>query len=260
MELDPQDQDIIKLLTKIKNGNGGYPEELLAARRQSYLKHMAEIGLGTGAGTELQHAAKTTGGAPTVPPASSVLLEAALVIAIIAEAVTVAYFYREKIADLFKTTTVASRTDEATPAPAVTTSLEIQGITPSPASTATVPSATLSASPTDMPAPVTSTPVPGVADENNPSSNNTHSGGAVIQSASTPAPNSSNSNSSSNTSNNNSDSNSNDNGNQGNHYGQTPKPERTKDSGNNNNNTNGSNNNNDNPPQDNNNQNNGHTP
>jgi hypothetical protein len=88
---------------------------------------------------------------------------------------------------------------EVTPPP-VHTELQIQGVTPSPPVTATLPSVTLSVSPTGTE--LTSTPVPGVVvDDNN-----------TISANSTPAPN----------------------GNNGNHYGQTPKPQRTKEPKNNN--------------------------
>ncbi|HEX9332478.1 MAG TPA: hypothetical protein VF896_11345 [Anaerolineales bacterium] len=215
MEFGPQDQDVIKLLTKLKNADVAYPKDMLAARRQSYLNRMADIGSGVGANGGMKNAAKNLSSS-SVSSITNTLLESALVIAIVAETSAVAYFYRDKVADFFKTITTASKIQEVTPPPAPTT-LKVQGVSPSPAVTSTLPSATILASPTGS---ATSTPIPGVTDLNN---------GGVNQANSTPVPN----------------------GNNGNHYGQTPKPERTKQSTGNNDNstTNNSNQNpNDKPP------------
>jgi hypothetical protein len=191
MGFDPQDKEIVRLLTKLKDTDGKYPPDLFAARRQGYLRQMGEIGLGIGVGVGTKNAVKSSK-APAFSSATSTVLESALVVAIVAEAGTVAYFYRDKLAELFQTITKEARGQEVTPPP-IHTELEIQGVTPSPAVTATLPSVTLSVSPTGTE--LTSTPVPGVAEENNTISGN-----------STPAPG----------------------GNNGNHYGQTPKPQRTK--------------------------------
>ena len=191
MGFDPQDKEIVRLLTKLKDTDGKYPPDLFAARRQGYLRQMGEIGLGIGVGVGTKNAVKS-GKAPAFSSATSTVLESALVVAIVVEAGTVAYFYRDKLAELFQTITKEARGQEVTPPP-IHTELEIQGVTPSPAVTATLPSVTLSVSPTGTE--LTSTPVPGVAEENNTISGN-----------STPAPG----------------------GNNGNHYGQTPKPQRTK--------------------------------
>ena len=238
MEFDPEDQDIVRLLTTLKNTEGEYPEHMFVARRHMYLKRMAEIGMGIGAGTGIEEVAKSTNPAPVAPTAST-LLETALVVAIIVETSAVAYFYRHELADFFQTITTDARVQEVTPLPVVTTATEIQGVTPSPAVTATIPSAVLSASPTELIVPVTDTPIPGVADEpgngaddnnvnnssaennGNNSPSNGHGGTTVDQPDSTPVPNVNNGNN-------------NNNGNQGNHYGQTPKPERTKENNGNN--------------------------
>src|SRR5215213_5500985 len=175
MGFDAQDKEIVRLLTKLKDTDRKYPSDLFAARRQGYLRQMGEIGLGIGAGAGIKNLAK--GG--KVPVLSS-------------ETGTVAYFYRDKLADLFQTITKEVDGQEITPPP-VHTELAIQGITPSPAVTATLPSSTLSASPTGTE--LTSTPPPGAVED------------TTISTNSTPAPNENN----------------------GNHYGQTPRPERTKD-------------------------------
>lgn len=201
MGFDAQDKEIVRLLTKLKDTDGKYPPDLLAARRQGYLKQMGEIGLGVGAGLKIKNALNGTK-APALSSATSTILESALVIAIAAETGAVAYFYRDKLVDLFQTITKETSSQEVTPPP-VHTELEIQGVRSSPAVTATLPSVTLSVSPTGTELTSTSTPMPGVVDEQN----------GTISADSTPAPN----------------------GNNGNHYGQTPKPQRTKEPENNNN-------------------------
>lgn len=227
MGFDPQDQEIIKLLAKLKNTGESYPENMLVARRQRFQRQMMEIGMGLGAGVALEQAgeaANASATSSTASSATSTLLETALVIAILVETGAVAYFYRDKIADFVRMNMTEARvqgvTDEASP-PVVTTSTEILGVTPSPAVTATTPFATLSASPTNPSVTVSSTPIPGIADEdsNAVSGSSTSVGSSQVEGASTPIP-----------SGNNTD-------NQGNHYGQTPKPERTKEKTDNNNNS-----------------------
>ncbi len=198
MGFDAQDKEIVRLLTKLKDTDGKYPPDLLAARRQGYLNQMGQIGLGIGVGAGIKNAINS-GKAPVLSSATSTILESALVVAIVAETGTVAYFYRDKLADIFKTINNEAGSHEITPPP-VATELGIQGVTPSPAVTATLPSVTLSVSPTGTE--LTDTPVPGVVEDNN-----------TISADSTQAPN----------------------GNNGHHYGQTPKPQRTKDPKGNNN-------------------------
>src|SRR5215207_6288235 len=108
MGSDSQDQDIIKLLTKLKAADGEYPENMLAAQRHNYLNRMAEIGLGIGVDMGIKNAVSNAKPL-SVPPLTGTLLEAALVVAIIAEASAVAYFYRDKLADFCQTMTTAPR-------------------------------------------------------------------------------------------------------------------------------------------------------
>jgi hypothetical protein len=219
MDVDPEDQEIIRLLTKIKEAEAEYPEHLLVERRRSYLKRMGEVSLGIPAETGIKDAPKDV--KPTnISPATTTLVETALVIAIIAEAGTVAYFYRDRLTDFFRRVVAEPRVQEVTPSPVVTTSFEIQAIVPSPALTVTVPSATIWSppSPTGVAVTPTGTPapdvIPGVVDNNGIS---TAATGEVNVLNATPGPNDSSVN----------------NGNNGNHYGQTPRPERTKENGNN---------------------------
>lgn len=217
MEFDPEDQEIIRLLTKIKEAEGEYPEHMLVARRRSYLKRMVEISLGIPLEPAIDKAAKNVKPSQ-ISPATSTLVETALVVMIIAEASTVAYFYRTELADFFRRAFTEPRVQEVTPPAAVETLLEIQEITPSPALTVTVPPATnwSPPSPTGIAVTPTGTPLPGVLPGVVDNINTVTPGEANLLNA-TPGPIDSSGN----------------NGNNGNHYGQTPKPERTKENGNN---------------------------
>src|SRR5215207_1792178 len=200
MALDTQDQEVIKLLKQLKNTGGEYPQDLLEARRQRYLVRMAQIELGMGANMGIKNASRDQK-VPDPSTATSTILETILIVALIAEASAVGYFYRDKVTDFLQKITSAPSVEEVTPPP-VSTTMEVQGITPSPVLTSTSISPTLAES-------ATGTPDAAFVEENN---------SAATQANSTPDPN----------------------GNNGNHYGQTPKPERTKE-------------NNDKPPKDNNN-------
>jgi hypothetical protein len=198
MEFNSQDQDIINLLTRLKNVVSEYPEHMLVARRQSFLKQMTEVGLGIGADAGIKNALGKT---PKISPFTSTLLEAALIVAILIETSAMAYFYREKLADFFQTITVSPKIEKVTPPPAIPTSLEVQSVGPSPAVTSTLVSATPVTEPAIGAITPTGPAIPGSTLEAN-------------QISATPDPN----------------------GNNGNHYGQTPKPERTKENNGNNDN------------------------
>jgi hypothetical protein len=194
MEFEPQDRKVVELLTKLQGANEGYPSEMLAARRQAYLKNMAEVGLGTG--TAFKQTLKNGNATGAAPISASTLLEVALVVAMVAEASALAYFYRDKIVGVFQSTSTTSKVQEIASPPVITSPFPELEISEIPSSA--VPTGTAS----EMP---TSTQLPGVAGD--PTSNNN---GAATLTDSTPDPSVNNENN-------------------GNHYGQTPKPERTKD-------------------------------
>jgi hypothetical protein len=207
MELNPEDQKVIDLLSKLKNSNGAYPSDILAARRQTYLKQVANVGLGIGIGAGLKNAAKSGNSAGPAATVTSKILEITLIAAIAIEAGTVAYLYREKIADAIRTYTgSANAQDVFSPSDdASSPGSELLAITESPSVIVTTPSGTVT-----VPSVTTSgTPSPEVADDNG---NNTG-----VSANATPDPGDSN----------------------GNQYGLTPKPERTKDTNNNKNNDSG---------------------
>ena len=212
MELNPNDQKVIGLLSKLKVSNGAYPSEIYAARRQAYLKQVASVGLGIGVGAGLKNAAKSgNGAAGTVATVTSKILETALIAAIAIEAGTAAYLYRDKIAELVRTYTGSSNVQEVVPPTGAGSSSnsELVGNTEAPVVTVITSSGTVI---------VTSgTPSPEVAAGSN------NNGGTTNLNA-TPGPSDKN----------------------GNQYGLTPKPVRTKDNndGGGGKNTNGGGNNN----------------
>jgi hypothetical protein len=135
MDVDPEDQEVIRLLTKMKGAEAGYPEHMLVQRRRSYLRRMREVGLGIPADTAVRDAAKDI--KPShISPATSTLVETALVIAIIAEASTMAYFYRHRLTDFVRRVVAEPGVQEVTPLPVGTSSSEIQ-------SDMTIPSGTI---------------------------------------------------------------------------------------------------------------------
>ncbi len=193
MEIDPEDQDIVRLLGRLKDVHGEYPEKMFLARRRSYLKQMKEIGLGLSGGMGIRKLIKVRK-LPRLSPAIGILLETALILAIVTEASAMAYLYRDKLSDLFGGLTTTSRKEEGTPPAAAPASPEVKSASPSPA----IPT-TIAGGPAEVTLTPTGTPVPGIV-------NNTP---AVNQLNTTPIPDEKN-------------------GNNGHHYGQTPKPERTK--------------------------------
>jgi len=182
MENNPGDQKVIDLLSKLKNDQSAYPSELLELRRRKYMQKAVQVGFAIGAGAGLKNILK--GGAARVTPTAGTWLEAALVIAIVLEVSTAAYFYRHKLGDLLETVLPTPGVQEVIPPPVVTSLLPV----------------------TETP---TATPTPSDAIDNNRNSNSNgnnessnSSSGGNNQAASTPAPN----------------------GNNGNHFGQTKQP------------------------------------
>lgn len=121
MEFEPEEKEIVELLKKIKDRGGKYPRKMLASRRQAYLSQVASIGAGLGLGTGAKAVAKTTrGGSATAQlPAisTSTLVEALLVTAIVVQAGIVAYNYRDRLADFFRTFSSTPTIVEIVPSP-----------------------------------------------------------------------------------------------------------------------------------------------
>lgn len=201
-EFDPKDAKVVELLTKLKNANSTYPSAMMESRRQSFMSQMAGIGVGAA----FKNAVKNGNGTGGTSVTTGMLLEATLVVAIVVEAIVLAYIYRDRLVDFFKDTSTTPVIQEVTSLPVI----------PSPLPSLEISEVSISAIPTEVVTQVPQTqvpqgtPTPVVVEELN--INDT---GAVTLTGSTPNPNGNN-------------------GNNGNHYGQTPRPERTKENGANN--------------------------
>jgi len=207
MDLSPEDKKVIDLLSKLKNSNGSYPSDILTARRQAYLKQVANVGLGVGINSGLKNVTKIGNGSGAVTTTiTSKILETALIAAIAVEAGAATYLYRDKLANLVKTYTHSSSVQEVGTLPSNNGS----SVRPGLIETLESPSATITTPSNTPPVTPSGTPGPELAGVNN--------NGTDTNINATPKPG----------------------GDNGNHYGQTPKPERTQD---NNNNNNGGNNN-----------------
>jgi len=218
MEYDPKDNDVIHLLKKLKDSNGSYPQEMFSLRREKYLEQVAEVGAGAGLAAGLRNVLKG-GKSVGLPQATGTVIEALLVVAIVAEAGAVTYFYRDKLAQYFRSYTNTPKIEQVANPPAfISPSPEIEiTLTPSPVVTGTetltpvTPPSTPSAGIL-----VASTQQPGGSSGSGITTTSgvtTGVGGSSSgnQPVSTEAPK----------------------GNNGNHYGQTPLPVRTKEHGNN---------------------------
>jgi hypothetical protein len=193
----PEDQKVVDLLTKLKSSNGGYPSDMLAARRRTYLKQMANVGLGIGIGAGLKETLKGGGsGASAATTVTSKVLEIALIAAITVEAGTAAYLYRDKIANAIRSYISGPVAQEVT-SPSDETSSNI----PTSILIETIETPLVTTTPSGTPS---GTPATSVAGSNNQNNND---GGANtgVNANATPNPNE----------------------NQGNQYGLTPKPIRT---------------------------------
>jgi hypothetical protein len=208
MGINTKDTDVLQLLKQLKNANGPYPQELLAARRQGYLKQVAEISGGVGLAAALRTTVKSAQGSGSLPAAGT-LLEGLLVVAIVAEASTVAYFYRDKIRDLYQSITNSPRVEEVSSPPVLPSPIADFEFTVTPMPTGTV---TVTETPVITPSLLSGQPT-----QNN--GNGTGEGtsasasGSTSEAVATEEPHEDN----------------------GNHYGLTPKPERTIEPDNNNN-------------------------
>lgn len=190
MELDPKDYDVVKLLTTLKNANDAYPADLFNSRRQNYIRRVAEVGVGLGVAAGLESTVKS-GNAGGFSSTVGGLLETALIIAIVAEASTAAYFYRDKISEIIQSYSSNPQVLEVTSPPEFSSPLPELIITE-------VPEITETSITTETPTGTVVVATTSVADDTNDAGNN--------QVISTPDPN----------------------GNNGNHFGQTPRPDRPK--------------------------------
>lgn len=213
MEYDPKDNELIHLLKKLKDSNGAYPPEMLALRRQGFLKQVAAISAGAGLAMSLRNTIKSGKGA-SLSSAAGKVVETLLVVAIVAEAGAVTYFYRHKLTEVFNSVRNSPRAEAVASPPVLPSPLAEMEFTSSPVATVTVSkTATLTATPESTPSPQLAVEATEQNNNSGPTTSNTGntgSGDPGSQSEPTESPNTNN----------------------GNHYGQTPKPERTIQPGN----------------------------
>jgi hypothetical protein len=198
------DQDVLNLLTGLKNAENAYPPEMIQSRRESYAKQAAAMAVllkashnTSGTGSTVSNSPLSNTLAKLIPHAGKVI-EIVLVSAIALEALAVAYVYRDQISDFLNdifSSQVANSTEDLT-----SPSLEAPGMDDS--TTADTAELTIMVTVTEEP---TATP-------NIPANSNTDNNGDGSedgQISSTPEPKE----------------------NPGNHYGNTPKPDQpnTKD-------------------------------
>lgn len=206
MEFEEQDLDVVRLLTELKETDANYPVELLASRRQNFARQIEVFGMGAvGAALALNAAAKGAGGF-SIPAIAGTIVETVLIVAIVVEVGIVASINRQEMLDLFRTIVsppgaeqIITRTPPDSAVPLVEPTL-IDTQEPPEIVTETATSApTLTA---------VSTPSPEMllVTVTNSDAADTDDG---FQADSTPAPHVNN----------------------GNHFGQTPKPERTRNPG-----------------------------
>ncbi|HSM72521.1 MAG TPA: hypothetical protein VK851_13340 [Anaerolineales bacterium] len=108
------DKEVLQLLSNLKDSDDSYPQDMIESRRGNFTRQAAAMAALLNAGAS---STNLTGAGQTVSTASTAsssgltagiggvsmgkVLEALLVIAILAEAGAVAYVYREKIVDFF---------------------------------------------------------------------------------------------------------------------------------------------------------------
>lgn len=207
MNKELKDRDVLRLLTRLKNVEVGYPTDAMTTRREAYIKQAAAVAALIQARENDLNArgdgnSPGGGGAGAASSSMTMWLEAALVTVIVVEAGIATYIHREKIADFIdsalfpnKVEHVSNPPDESPSLPVVIpiTGKETEAATPVPAFTFTVTVSATGASATTL----TPEAAEAVINETN------EEGAAEV--LSTPAPGD----------------------NPGLHLGQTPKPERT---------------------------------
>jgi len=194
MDIEPEDQQVVELLNRLKTQGGTYPQKMLASRRRAFLSQMASIGAGFGIGTGI-HAATRTSKTGSIFHALSVsassLVETVLVVAIVVQAGFIAFTYRDRIIEILNSLS----------APGVPTAVSI------PVIGSTLPEVITSGTPVveeSLTLTPTDTPTTTVTVVTATSAGNSDQGTDAVE---TPQPA---------------------NDDPGNHYGQTPKPEQTK--------------------------------
>jgi len=102
------DQDVLNLLSNLKNAENNYPSDMIKSRRDSYIKQaaamMALAGPGGNGATEAGANQATIANGTASSLVTGKFLEVALIVALVIEAGVTAYIYRDKIADFINST------------------------------------------------------------------------------------------------------------------------------------------------------------
>jgi hypothetical protein len=112
MDSNEIDDEVINLLTHLKSAESAYPADMMALRRQAYQSQIAALGIGMGAAGALGQTLKSGGRGFTLPPIAGTIIESILIVAIVAESAAAAYVNRDKIIDLFRTISQQSTGEE----------------------------------------------------------------------------------------------------------------------------------------------------
>jgi hypothetical protein len=179
------DQDVLNLLTNLKNAEGTYPSDMARSRRDMYIKQAAAMAvLGSGGGNG---AVSTQSGQASLASAAGSglslgkVLEIALVVALAVEAVLAAYIYRNEIANFINTALSPKVELTSDPAAAASPASDVQaGAEPSTEGTASIAPVTVTGTSTP---PSALLPAPGSTN-----SGSAGGGGVQVQVTSTPDP------------------------------------------------------------------------
>lgn len=153
----PDSQDIIRLLSILKDSTPDYPTDLLAARKSTFLQEAVALQIygkgmsGKGGGDGGIGGTGGSGAFGGMSSAQAILLQAVIGVWIIAAMLTAAYIFRDQIIDLLQDNGIIT-----------------MEITLAPSSESTIPAAVSPVTevpPTEIP-PLASTTAPGVIPEN----------------------------------------------------------------------------------------------
>lgn len=203
------EQEVIRLLTSLKNAENGYPSDLLKSRREMFIEQSALVAASMNSALDVNNNGTSAGGSSSSASAASssapasigTILQTVLIVAIVVEAGVATYLYRDKIAGFFSS--VFSSQVEQVAIPSEQSTVPAQGALNT---EATILTETPEATPSDPSAPADTYTI---TTPQNGGNNNGSGGGSgetsVPPAASTPSPTK-----------------------PGLHLGQTPKPDRTQ--------------------------------
>ncbi len=103
------EQEVIRLLTSLKNAENEYPPDLLKSRREMFIQQSALAAASMNTALDVNNNGANAGGSSSSAPAASssapasigTILQTVLIVAIVVEAGVATYLYRDKIAGFF---------------------------------------------------------------------------------------------------------------------------------------------------------------